>query len=332
MSSVAPIGVIDHYNLLERLPAAGPGELFRARDTRRGRTVVVRQLPANLPDADARPEFVERARSLAALSHPNATRLYELGETPDGALYLAFEFLQGQSLRAEMAGRPLPVRRAVGYAIQIADAIAGAHAAGYLHGGLSPDTVTITAKGHAKIPVLDLATRTGFEPASGQLLDYPSPEELAGVAPDERSDVFSTGAILYEMVTGRRPSPRGSAAPSASNARVPRELDTLLLSAVAPDPERRYATARALVDALRGVAALLDQRDGDDDETPVVAAARRDTSAGAGAARRVSPTGGTSPRVVTPAGAVAPSASGMWLLVGLALAVAGLAAWWFSRG
>lgn len=316
MSAVAPIGVIDHFNLLERLPPSGPGDLFRARDTRRGRTVVIRRLPPGCPvpaltAPAARVPFLERARALAALSHPNATRLYEVGEESDGALYLAFEFLQGQPLRAEMAGRPLPVRRAVGYAIQIADAIAEAHAAGYLHGGLSPDTVTITARGHAKIPVLDLATRAGFDSRTGTLIDYSSPEELAGGIPDERSDVFSAGAILYEMLTGRRPSARGSSAPSASNAHVPKELDAALLMAVAPDPARRFASARALVEALRAMAETLDQQAGDDEDLTPMPPTSRD-------GRRRAPN--------------SLGANGRWLVVGVAAALAGFAAWWLTRG
>lgn len=263
-----PIGLVSHYNLLERLDPAGPGELYRARDTRLGRTVTVRLLPADFArDGKARAAFFERARSVAALSHPNVTALFDMGEH-EGRLYLVFEFLKGQSLRAEMAGRMMNVRRAVELAIQMADAVADAHAAGFTHGGLSPDSVMVTAKGHVKIPAFELATRGGFEQHTGdvRLRDYESPEEMRGEEPDDRSDIYSVGAVLYEMLTTRRPIHRGSAAPSASNQHVPPEVDEVVLRAVAPNPASRFQSAATLSAELRSVAAILDVRGGAGDE------------------------------------------------------------------
>ena len=259
-----PIGAISHYNLLERLDPSGPGDLYRARDTRVGRTVTVRLLPAGYPsDSAARERLFADAKSVIALSHPNITTLYDAGEH-EGRVFLAFEFLKGQSLRAEMAGRPMNVRRAVELAIQIADGIAEAHGAGFMHGGLSPETVMITAKGHAKIPAFELASRAGFEEtASGpRLRDYNSPEEARGEPPDDRADVYSVGAVLYEMLTTKRPLHRGAAAPSASNPHVIKELDELVLRALAPNPDSRVQSAAALAAELRSVAAVLDARGG----------------------------------------------------------------------
>ena len=264
-SAPGPIGVIGHYNLLERLDLTGPGDLYRARDTRLGRTVAVRLLPpAFTPDPKA---LIENARSVISLSHPNVITLFEVGEH-DGRVYLVFEFLKGQSLREEMAGRHVNVRRAVEIAIQIADAVADAHAAGFVHGGLSPDSVIITARGHAKIPAFELAASGGFEQADGQvrLRDYDSPEEAGGRAPDDRSDIYSIGSILYEMLTGRRPQHRGASAPSASNAHVPKELDEVVLKAVAPNPESRFQSVATLAAELRGVSAVLDVRGAADDD------------------------------------------------------------------
>jgi serine/threonine protein kinase len=261
----APVGVIAHYNLLERLDPAGPGELYRARDTRLGRTVAVRLLPSDFaPDSAG---LVANARSVVTLSHPNVITLFDVGEH-EGRIYLVFEFLKGQSLRAEMAGRQANVRRAVEIAIQVADAVADAHAAGFVHGGLSPDSVVITARGHAKIPAFELAARAGFEHADGQvrLRDYDSPEEARGQAADDRSDIYSIGAILYEMLTARRPLHRGASAPSASNAHVPNELDVVVLKAVAPNPEARYQSVATFAAELRSVAAILDVRGGAGDE------------------------------------------------------------------
>lgn len=271
-TGLAPIGVISRYNLLERLEPSGPGELFRARDTQHGRTVTLRLLPADFAaDPPARAAMLERARAMAALSHPNVTALFEAGEH-DGRLYLVFEYLRGQSLRAEMGARPMNVRRAVELAIQIADGVAEAHAAGYVHGGLSPDSVGITAKGHAKIPAFELATRDGFAggaTAPGavvQLRDYDAPEEAAGRGSDERSDVYTVAAVLFEMLTARRPLHRGAAAPSATNRHVPAELDAVLLKALSPNPASRYQTVVTFAAELRSIVAILDVRGGAGDE------------------------------------------------------------------
>jgi serine/threonine protein kinase len=259
----APIGAVGHYNLLQRLEPAGPGELFRARDTRLGRTVAVRLLPPGF-GADLRggASITESARSLIAISHPNVTTLFDVGEH-QGRTYLVFEFLTGQPLRAEMAGRPMNVRRALELAIQIGDGVADAHTSGFVHGGLSPDSIMVTAKGHAKIPAFELATRTGFDPSTPdvRLSDYDSPEEAAGHPTDERSDIYSVGAILYEMLTTRRPLHRGASAPSASNNTVPAEVDVIVLKALSPNVQSRYQSAATFVAELRGGMALVDERE-----------------------------------------------------------------------
>jgi len=269
MSVPEPLGVIADYNLLELLDPAGPGELYRARDTRRGRTVAVRLLPAGF--AADRAAFVAAARGLSVLSHPNITALFDVGEH-EGRIYLAFEYQKGQSLRAEAAGRPMNVRRAVEIAVQLADAVAEAHAAGYGHGGLSPDSVVISAKGRAKVPAFRLASQCGFGTgeAAGRLIDYESPEEAKGETPDDRSDVYSVAAILYEALTTRRPMHKGASAPSAWNPKVPPEVDEIALKALAPNPASRYQSAVELAATLRGVTTVLDALDmaGEEEELP----------------------------------------------------------------
>jgi serine/threonine protein kinase len=275
MNAPAPIGVVGDYNLLERLEPAGPGDLYRARDTRKGRTVVVRLLPPGFtPDEASRSRFIAQAHGMGVLSHPNVIALFDAGEHED-RVYLVFEFTTGQSLRAEMADRAMNVRRAVELAIQIADAVADAHAAGFLHGGLSPDSVVVTAKGHAKIPALELAARGGFEAGGDRLRDYDSPEEATGRLGDDRSDIFSIGAILYEMLTTRRPSYKGASAPSVSNRHVIPELDDIVLRAVAPNPDSRPQSAVTLAAELRSVTAMFDVRETAVDE---LAEAGRSTS------------------------------------------------------
>ena len=268
--TLAPIGTVAHYNLLEPLEPAGPGDLFRARDTRLGRTVAVRLLPREMTGSPAsRASLVERARSLIALSHPNVTTVFDVGEH-DGRVSLVFEFLTGQPLRGEMAGRSMNVRRALELAIQIADGVAAAHASGFAHGGLSPDSIVVTAKGHAKIPGFELAARVGFDQTAAdfRLHDYDSPEEARGLVPDDRSDIYSVGAILYEMLTTRRPMHRGASAPSASNADIPGELDDIVLKALAPNVDSRYQTALTFVGELRRAAAMLGDRELPGDQGP----------------------------------------------------------------
>ena len=255
--ALAPIGVIAHYNLLEAIDSSGLGDMFRARDTKHGRTVALRLLPADFT-AD-RTQFLNAARGVQVLSHPNAITVFDVGEH-DGRIYVVFEFLKGRSLRAEMSGRAVNVRRAVEMSIQIADAVAEAHAAGFMHRGLSPDSIVITAKGNAKIPAYDLAVQEGLECGDGhvRLSDYDSPEEARGQPPDERSDVYSVGATLYEMLTMRRPLHRGASAPGASNQRVPKELDAVVLKAVAPNPDSRYQSMAAFAADLRAASLASD--------------------------------------------------------------------------
>ena len=300
--SPAPIGMIAHYNLLERLEPSGPGDLFRARDTHRGRTVAIRLLPADAtPGTSDREGLVAQARALIPLSHPNITTLFDTGEH-EKRVFVAFEFLRGQSLRVEMAGRPMNPRRALELAIQVTDAVAEAHASGFVHGGLSPESVMVTSKGHAKIPTFHLASQVGFDPARGDqtLHDYDSPEEARGEQADDRSDIYSVGAVLYEMLTTRRPHHKGASAPSAGNPRVPPALDAVVLKALSPNPASRYQSAVVLAGELRSVAATLDASDlSDDDASPS-----------------------------QPSSKLVPALAGG----GLLLAAGAALAWWLSRG
>jgi eukaryotic-like serine/threonine-protein kinase len=299
--SLAPIGTVAHYNLLERLEPSGPGDLFRARDTHRGRTVTLRLLPAGLGGrAGGAGGVVAEAQARTALSHPNITTIFDAGEQDD-RVYIAFEFVRGRALRSEMAGRQMNVRRALEIAIQMSDAVAETHAAGVVHRGLSPDSIVVTEKGHAKIPTFPLGSRFGFDSATGDLdlVDYESPEEARGEVPDERSDVYSVAAITYEMLTTRRPPHRGASAPSAWNARVSPELDEVVLKALSPNARTRCQSAAELSAGFRRIVSTLDSRGGVDDEEESTAA---------------------------PSGAWRPM-----LAAGLVLGLIAAAVWWFTR-
>ena len=221
--------------------------------------------PEFASNPDDRAALLEQARSLSQLSHPNVTTVFEAGEH-EHRVYVVFEYFKGQSLRAEMAGRAMNVRRALDLAIQMADAVAEAHGTGFIHGGLSPDSIGVTEKGHIKIPGFELAARGGFDRENARLRDYDSPEEARGQPADERSDIYSIGAVLYEMLTTRRPSHRGAAAPSAANRHIPPEVDEIVLNAVAPNPASRTPTAATFAAQLRAFVAMLEVRGGVGDE------------------------------------------------------------------
>lgn len=274
---------IGPYEILERLGAGGMGEVFKARDTRHGRTVAIKRIPhALVSDRSRRATFERDARAAAALSHPRIATLYELGDD-DGQPYLVFEFVPGETLERAMAGQPLHPRRALDLAAQIADAIAEAHAAGVVHRDLCPGNVIITPRGHAKLLDCGMAAFTGggarraalatTPPPDGPpgTLVYASPEQALGETPDGRSDIFSLGVMLHEMLTGRTPFAGGTAAstlvnilqrtpdpPSRANPTVPREVDGVVRRALAKSLDRRYQSAAEMAADMRAVLAVLE--------------------------------------------------------------------------
>lgn len=279
---------LGHYKILDRIGAGGIGEVYRARDTRIGRTVAIKVLAPDIArDTERRARFLADARVTAALSHPNIATLYEVGEDQD-VVYLVLEFAPGDTLKGIIGGRPLNPRRAIDCAIQIADALADAHAGGIIHGDLKPDNIIITPKGNAKILDFGLAEWTKGGAArqlAGQAPGKPttglttvpdmSPEQALGGPIDGATDVFSLGVILFEMLTGRLPfgttisaaRPSGPAqaesrAPSVINPAVPKEIDPIVTKALARHLDYRYGSAATLAAELRSVAAILDVRSG----------------------------------------------------------------------
>jgi serine/threonine protein kinase len=288
---------IAHYNILERLGGGALGDVYRARDTKVGRTVALMQPPPQLvSDASRRERFVESARIAGTLNHPNIAALFDVVEQ-DEQCYLAYEFAAGPSLRQEMSGLRLGVRRAVEIAAQIADALAEGHSRGVVHGDLRPDTVVITSKGSAKILNFGMVpwTAGGFARRMAALspdsltidqltvVGYLSPEQALRAGIDSRSDLFSLGVMLYEMVTGSNPFDGGKAsttltnvvrarvpAPSGVNFEVPSELDVLLARAMSKDISARHETAASMASDLRAVLGLIDTRSGDKGPTTLI--------------------------------------------------------------
>ncbi len=280
---------IAHYNLLERLGTGALGDVYRARDLKYGRTVALMMPPAELIAGPGRREkFLEQARAAQTLNHPNIATLFDVVEQ-DGQCYLAYEFAAGPSLRDEMAGRPVNLRRAIELAAQISDALAEGHSRGLVHGDLRPDNIVITPKGSPKILNFGLTgwttsgqARAAASSAEGLGADpygvagYLSPEQALGGTIDERSDVFSFGVLLQEMLTGRNPFTGSAPAatvmnvirltpppPSSATRSVPAELDALVTRALAKPVEARPSGALALSSDLRRIAAALDATERD---------------------------------------------------------------------
>jgi len=267
------------------------GEVFRARDTRLGREVAIKILRGDVADnADRRARFEREARTVAALSHPNIVALYEVGND-DGVEYTVSELVDGESLRAIMRGGVLPVRRVVDLASQMADGMAAAHAAGIVHRDLKPENVMVTRDGRVKILDFGLArvsTKTEFGGGSGTgsgtameetLLTtavsdnltgagvvlgtaaYMSPEQAKGLEADYRSDQFSFGLIVYEMLSGKQAFARDSAVetmaaivrdePAPLDAKVPTALRWIVERCLEKDPAQRYDSTKDLYQQLR---------------------------------------------------------------------------------
>src|SRR6185369_15328587 len=210
------------YEISAAIGAGGMGEVYRARDSRLNREVAIKVLPASFSsDAERLHRFQQEALAAAALNHPNILAVYDIG-TQEGAPYIVSELLEGETLRERVRSGPLPVRKAIEYAIQIAQGLAAAHDKGIVHRDLKPENLFVTKEGRVKILDFGLAKLTQTEAGSGPqtnlptatagtepgvvmgTLGYMSPEQIKGKPADARSDIFSFGAILYEMLSGKR--------------------------------------------------------------------------------------------------------------------------------
>lgn len=318
---------IAHFNVLEQIGEGATGELWRARDTKVGRTVALKLVSATMfQDAGSRQAFFDDARAAMALSHPNIATLFDAGEY-EGDGYLAYEFASGITLRQENDGRSVNPRRAVELAVQIADALADAHGSGVLHGDLRPDTIIVTHKGSAKVLEMGMSRWTGggrvraeaataprsLGPHTVPVVSYMSPEQVLGGPIDARSDVFSLGVVLHEMLTGRNPFAAATAADTVVNVIAAKigpshalstslgDLDALVMRAMAKEIDQRPQSAASLAAELRGIGAILDVRAGE---------------AGPSELLRLDDEG--------------PGAGRWWVAAAAILAIAGLA-WWIFK-
>ena len=212
--------ILGQCEILSPLGAGGMGEVYRAHDTRLDRNVAIKVLPECLTsNAERLRRFEQEARATAALNHPNILAIFEM-DTHGNLSYLVEELLEGETLRDRLRRGPIPLRKAIDYAVQIAYGLAAAHDRGIIHRDLKPENLFITKDGRVKILDFGLARLVLSKEASGQeatvtqktepgvvlgTAGYMSPERVRGETADHRSDIFSLGTILYEMVTGKQP-------------------------------------------------------------------------------------------------------------------------------
>jgi eukaryotic-like serine/threonine-protein kinase len=271
------------YEVLAPIGAGGMGEVYRARDERLKRDVAIKVLPPELAsDPERRARFEREARSASALSHPNILTIYDIGSV-DHTVYIAMELVEGGTLKDMTASGALPVKKLLEVAVQIAEGLSAAHAAGIVHRDLKPQNVMVSKHGFVKILDFGLAKLvtpedqevSGLKTAAGDAtrpgmvmgtVGYMSPEQAAGRPIDFRSDQFSFGSIVYEMATGKRAFERTTSAETLTaiireepapvaqlNPRVPSPVRWLLERCLAKDPEDRFGTTKDLARDLADV-------------------------------------------------------------------------------
>jgi len=278
--SLSPTTILAHYTIISKIGAGGMGEVYRARDTRLDREVAIKLLPAEVSsDSDRLQRFEQEARATSALNHPNILTVYDIG-THAGSPYLVAELLEGDELRERLDQGPLPLRKAIDYAQQIVNGLSAAHEKGIVHRDLKPENLFITKDERVKILDFGLA-KLRSNPGATQgseddtrkaitnpgvvmgTVGYMSPEQVRGQLTDHRSDIFSFGAILHEMITGRRAFRRDTMAETMtailkeepeeltqSNPNVSPALDRIVQRCLEKKPERRFQSTSDLGFAL----------------------------------------------------------------------------------
>jgi len=278
--ALTPGSKLGPYEIVSQLGAGGMGEVYRARDTRLGRDVAIKVLPEGWSrDADRMRRFEQEARMIAALNHPNILGIHDIGAN-DGSPFLVSEFLEGATLREKLGAGRLPVRRAIEYGLGVAQGLAAAHDKGVVHRDLKPENLFITRDGRVKVLDFGLAklvaperSETAVTQATATLtgmvvgtVGYMSPEQVRGEAIDARSDIFSFGAVLYEMLTGKRAFKRATSAETMTavlreeppqlneaDSPCPPTLQRILDRCLEKNAERRFQSASDLAFAIESV-------------------------------------------------------------------------------
>src|SRR5580765_1940025 len=271
---------ISHFRITERLGAGGMGVVYKAVDTRLDRPVALKFLPDNMAEhPQALERFRREARAASALNHPGICTIYDFGEQ-DGRSFIAMEFIDGETLRTHIHGKPIPFEEILKLGIQIAEALDAAHAEGIIHRDIKPANIFVTKRGQAKVLDFGLAKLITKSENDTQVSDsshpglenpisivgvisgtpsYMSPEQIRGDDLDVRADVFSLGLLLYEMATGQKAFPgntggliieailsRSPAAVRTLNPDIPVELEAIINKAIEKDKEQRYQSAAEL--------------------------------------------------------------------------------------
>jgi serine/threonine protein kinase len=276
-TAVSLVGkTVGPYEVRDEIGGGAMGVVYQALDTRLGRAVALKFLRPHLgADDSAAERFRLEARTVGGLEHPNICTLHEIGEAEPGQLYLAMPLYDGETLQRRIARGPLPLEEAVGIAVQIARGLAKAHARTIIHRDIKPSNVLVTGDGVVKILDFGIAKLAGVALTGPSTvlgtLGYMSPEQAEGEPIDHRTDLWSLGVVLYEMVAGRRPFPgdnlpavaesilSGDPAPVSSlRPEVPAELDRILATALGKTPAARYQSAQAFERDLLGLGLALD--------------------------------------------------------------------------
>jgi len=243
---------ISHYKITDKLGGGGMGVVYKAEDTRLGRDVALKFLPEGLQqDSTARKRFLREAKSAAALDHPYICKIYEVGEE-EGQSFISMEYIQGQTLSQKLTEGPLPLRNALQMAIEIAEALNAAHKKDIVHRDVKPSNIMLTSDGHVKVTDFGLAKRVTPPEDQGEeittaltregstlgTIPYMSPEQLKGEPVDARSDIFSFGVVLYEMLAGVNPFSKSGHMETAK-AILSDTAPPLRSRSVRPDPSSR---------------------------------------------------------------------------------------------
>jgi len=263
---------ISHYKILEKIGQGGMGVVYKAEDLRLKRTVALKFLPSTLTaDAGAKERFIQEAQTASSLQHQNICNIHDIEEMADGGLYIVMDYYQGESLKERIARGPVEMEQAVDIALQIADGLSKAHSQGIVHRDIKPANIFITTDGAVKILDFGLAklagqaqlTRTGSTIGTTA---YMSPEQAQGLEVDQRTDIWSFGVLLYEMLTGKRPFPgeyeqavifsilhEEPKTVASLRADLPAEIQSLIEKALLKDRSARYQRMADLMADLNSI-------------------------------------------------------------------------------